>query len=248
MMNANTSIKETKLKMLETWAAQHSVEMEKLGNIKAMVNSGSRGIRKPNDPIQFPDFYYPDNLARDFHNPEDYAWTKDLENAYPTIKNEALNIFNDNLLSEHPQNNELANNGTWKTFFFYKNGVKFEENMVLCPNTAAVIDNIPGTSRAGRVYFSAMTPGTHVTPHCGPHNFKLRCHLGLVTAPEAVIRVGNTIKCWQDGRCLVFDDSFEHEVWNRSTLTRIVLIVDVWNPVLTPEEIKALIHIGIPTA
>ncbi|MBA4242264.1 MAG: hypothetical protein C0448_16205, partial [Sphingobacteriaceae bacterium] len=90
---------------------------------------------------------------------------------------------------------------------------------------------------------SAMNSGIHINPHCGPHNFKLRTHIGIVTPPEAVIRVGSIIKPWVVGKCIVFDDSFEHEVWNKSNITRIVFIVDVWNPNLTVEEIKALEYI-----
>jgi aspartate beta-hydroxylase len=63
-----------------------------------------------------------------------------------------------------------------------------------------------------------------------------------------MIRVGDEIRTWETGKCIVFDDSFEHEVWNRSKITRIVLIVDVWNPILTDAEINALVYLGVPTA
>lgn len=244
----NTTTIDQKINSLKQWANTKKIQLDQLNKVIEMVRTGSRGERKSTDPLQFPDYYYPDQQAKAWHNPSDYSWTIQLENAYSDIKKEALSIFSSELMSEHPQNNELANDGAWKTFFFYKNGNEFSDNMERCPITASVIKNIPGTERAGRVYFSAMTPGTHVKAHCGPHNFKLRCHLGIVTSPEATIRVGNEIRHWNDRKCLVFDDSFEHEVWNKSQITRIVLIVDVWNPVLTEEEIKALIHVGIPTA
>src|SRR3990167_7120486 len=139
-MNEINLPQEDKLKKLEIWAMQNSVDPAKLDNVKAMIHTGSRGTRKPNDPMQFPDYYYPDKFARDFHRAEEYPWVKTLENAWPDIKNEALAIFGNNLMSLHPQNDDLANDGTWKTFFFYKNGVKFENNMALCPHTATVID------------------------------------------------------------------------------------------------------------
>ncbi len=247
MSQFNTNI-DSKIISLQLWAKENKIDNKKLEKIAEMISTGSRGERKPSDPIQFPDFYYPDKNAKAWHNPNDYEWVKILQNGYPDIKREALSIFNENRMVEHPQNNDLANEGTWKTFFLYKNGKKFEDNAAIYPFTTKLIESIPGTSRAGRVYFSAMTPGTHVKAHCGPHNFKLRCHLGIVTSPDAVIRVGNEIRYWEDGKCIVFDDSFEHEVWNNSHVTRIVLICDVWNPILTKEEIMALIHIGIPTA
>lgn len=96
---------------------------------------------------------------------------------------------------------------------------------------------------AGKTYYSAMTPGTHIKPHCGPHNFKLRARLGIVAPKEAIIRFASTIKSWSKGKCIVFGDSFEHEVWNKSNITRIVLVVDVWNPIFTSQEVQALEYI-----
>ncbi|MEN9449152.1 MAG: hypothetical protein RJA25_2442 [Bacteroidota bacterium] len=246
-MNDNKIIEE-KINLLQAWATDNSISMKDLVNIITMIKNGSRGARKPTDPLQFPDFYYPDKEAKSWHNSKDYKWVSLLESGFNEIKNEAQSIFNEQFMESHPQNNELAENGTWNTFFFYKNGIKYEENFLNCPKTGEIIESIPGTSQAGRVYFSAMSPGINVKPHCGPHNFKLRCHLGLVTDPLAIIRVGDEIRTWETGKCIIFDDSFEHEVWNRSKITRIVLIVDVWNPVLTDEEIKALVYLGVPTA
>jgi aspartyl/asparaginyl beta-hydroxylase (cupin superfamily) len=45
---------------------------------------------------------------------------------------------------------------------------------------------------------------------------------------------------WQEGKCLVFDDSFEHEVWNKSDSERVVLLIQFWHPDLTEAEVWAL--------
>lgn len=219
--------------------------------IPKIVEMAKRNSKLPKDrefELQFPDYYYPDLKATPWHDAKSYHWSSLLEQNYEAIKKEAIDVFSNNRMSSHPQNNELAKDGNWKTYFFYKNGIRYDDHMKACPVTASIIERIPGTDRAGRVYFSAMTPGTHVAAHCGPHNYKLRCHLGLITSPKAIIRVDRTTRAWEDGKCLVFDDSFEHEVWNNSDITRIVLIVDVWNPVLTQDEISALLYLGIPTA
>lgn len=42
---------------------------------------------------------------------------------------------------------------------------------------------------------------------------------------------------------IVFDDSFEHEVWHNGTTYRLILIVDVWHPDLTADEKKTLVPI-----
>jgi len=92
------------------------------------------------------------------------------------------------------------------------------------------------------VKFSVMYPGTHVHAHTGPTNCRLRAHLGLQVPPEGdvVMRVEQQEQRWTEGKFFVFDDSFEHEVWHRAETPRLVLIVDVWHPDLTPEERSSL--------
>ena len=65
-----------------------------------------------------------------------------------------------------------------------------------------------------------MRPGTRIPPHCGPSNARLRLHLGLVAAPGARLRVGGRSLAWEEGRAVVFDDSFEHEAPRARTHTR----------------------------
>jgi aspartyl/asparaginyl beta-hydroxylase (cupin superfamily) len=72
--------------------------------------------------------------------------------------------------------------------------------------------------------------------HCGPTNARLRLHLGLVVPDGCSIRVGDEVRSWVEGRCLLFDDSFEHEVWNDADEERLVLIVDVWHPDLKTDD------------
>jgi aspartate beta-hydroxylase len=232
-----------KINLLKKWCFENSMDEKVLSNVFNMLSLGKRGERIDSDPMQFPACYINDEKAQAWHNPSQYSFVSLLEQNFSEIKKEALSVFSDELMDVHPENDDLAGYGTWNTFFFYKNGEKFSQNHERCPLTSKILDQIDGVDIAGRTYFSAMTPGIHIKPHCGPHNFKLRTHLGIVTPEEAVIRVGDMIKPWPEGKCIVFDDSFDHEVWNRSNETRIVMIVDVWNPILTKEEISALKYI-----
>src|SRR5215470_11228679 len=80
---------------------------------------------------------------------------------------------------------------------------------------ARLVRGIPGMTMAG---FSRLAPGAHITPHRGYEGysgFVLRCHLGLVVPEGCALKVGDETRGWQEGRCLVFDDSYEHEAWNR---------------------------------
>ena len=97
----------------------------------------------------------------------------------------------------------------------------------------------------GSAYFSRLAPGTHLNAHCGPTNARLRLHLGLVVPDGCSIRVGDEVRTWVEGRCLLFDDSFEHEVWNNATSERLVLIVDVWHPDLELDA-ERLAHLDGP--
>jgi len=87
-------------------------------------------------------------------------------------------------------------------------------------------------------FFSALTPGTHVTPHNGPTGKKLRVHLPLVGVEGARMRVGDEIKYLKQDECIIFDDSFNHEAWNDGEQTRINLILDFWHPELSDDEVK----------
>ena len=63
----------------------------------------------------------------------------------------------------------------------------------------------------------------------------------VVPEGQCRLRVAGETRVVEEGRCLVFDDSFEHEAWNDDPgTTRIVLILDVWHPDLHPKEVKFL--------
>ena len=89
----------------------------------------------------------------------------------------------------------------------------------------------------GDVKRSAMEPGMHVLPHTAQTNVRLRLHLGISGLDGAEMRVANETRGWGEGEVVVFDDSFEHEVWHRGTQRRVVLIVDFVSPYLPPGPI-----------
>jgi aspartate beta-hydroxylase len=86
-----------------------------------------------------------------------------------------------------------------------------------------------------------MTPGTHIKPHRGTTNLRVLCHLALrIPRGDCAIRVGGEARPWREGRCIVFDDYYEHEAWNFTAEDRIVLMLDLWHPDLTGPEIAVL--------
>jgi aspartyl/asparaginyl beta-hydroxylase (cupin superfamily) len=92
------------------------------------------------------------------------------------------------------------------------------------------------TGRAPTAFFSILKPGVHLPPHTGTSNVRSVLHLPLMVPPGCGFRVGGEVREWMVGEAFVFDDTIEHEAWNRGTALRAVLILDVWNPYLAAEE------------
>lgn len=166
-----------------------------------------------------------------------------LEANWEVIRNEGVA-----LLSEPPQDGyrpeaeNLQDTGDWKQYELFSRGRKITANCVKAPKTCALIEGFPPAAgcKRGQVKFSVMQPKTHVHSHTGPTNCRLRAHLGLVVPPNVHLRVGNKILSWEEGKIIIFDDSWEHEVWHNGITYRLVLIVDIWHPELTDQEKKNL--------
>eukprot|EP00761_Pharyngomonas_kirbyi_P008791 gb/GECH01008803.1/.p1 GENE.gb/GECH01008803.1/~~gb/GECH01008803.1/.p1 ORF type:complete len:164 (+),score=29.19 gb/GECH01008803.1/:1-492(+) len=121
---------------------------------------------------------------------------------------------------------------------------KMEENCSRCPQTTALIESLPGCMTGcgfAYAYFSVIQPGTHILPHHGVSNTKLRMQLCL-QAPEdplVSLRVGAETRCYKEGNLFIFDDSFDHEVLypdSEQNKERVVLLVDFWHPDMTTGE------------
>jgi aspartyl/asparaginyl beta-hydroxylase (cupin superfamily) len=86
------------------------------------------------------------------------------------------------------------------------------------------------------VLFSLLRPGAHIPPHCGLVNTRLICHLPLIVPTGCRFRVGNEVREWRKGVTWAFDDTIEHEAWNDSKETRVILLFEIWRPELTAQE------------
>lgn len=191
---------------------------------------------------QYPSYYIPGVPARTFYDPSEFEWAGPLREAYPTIRAELEGILKSDgqgfrgYLSESQQRLE-----GWNTYNLFFYGRKFEENCARCPRTTALLESLPRFER-DHIMFSALNPHSRIPPHTGPMNGIIRAHLALVAPPGCYIRVGPDEQTWVEGELLVFDDSFEHEVWNHGDHTRIVLFLNFWHPCFSREEITVLEH------
>ncbi len=155
-----------------------------------------------------------------FYDSTKFELVTSLESNWQVIKHELNQLCQRDFI---PWPERYLYGKGWNTFGLYAFGIRINKNCDLCPETTRLIESIPGLATAG---FSSLTPGTHIAPHTGYQDGQLRCHLGLIIPEGCGIRVGTETRTWQEGKCLMFDDTLEHEAWNKGNSTRIVLLID----------------------
>src|SRR3954454_10280564 len=151
-------------------------------------------------------------------DPGDFAWTRSLEAGYPAmraeldqllVRRDALPNFQDISTDQAT----ITDDDRWKTYFLYGFGHRSDANCARCPETDRLVGDVPGLQTA---MFSILAPGKHIPEHCGPYKGLLRYHLGLKVPQDADrcrIRIGDQFATWSEGTSLMFDDTYEHEVW-----------------------------------
>ncbi len=170
-----------------------------------------------------------------------FPWTGRMENMAPVVRKELEEVLSHhqdlpNFQDISIDQASISNDDGWKTFFFKAYGFRSEANCRRCPETAKLIDSIPGMVTA---FFSILSPGKHIPPHRGPWRGVLRYHLALkVPEPASAsgIRVGGEEAHWEEGKGLLFDDGYTHEAWNGTGDVRVVLFCDVLRPLRPPAD------------
>lgn len=200
-------------------------------------------------------FYFPGLAQRAFFEREEFAWVATMEAATAAIRGELEGVIATEqgfapYVHSTPDRpapaNPLLDDPSWSAFHLWRGGEPVSPNAESCPQTMAALEQAPIPVIAGRspmAIFSLLKPGTHIRPHHGMLNTRLICHLPLIAPEGCALRVGAETRHWQAGEMLIFDDSFEHEAWNRGRDTRILLLFEVWRPELTPNERAALTDI-----
>lgn len=207
------------------------------------------------DPRQRPKFlYFPGLPTTAYFDRALFPWYAALEDNVAVIREELRAVLSgDEGIAPFLGTNALDRVGhqlagaeappAWDAFFFYRYGERNAENGARCPRTAAILDSLPLVrirEHAPEVCFSVLTPGTHILPHRGVTNTRLVTHLPLIVPENCAIVVGGEKREWREGECFTFDDTFEHEAWNRGASTRVVMLIDCWNPYLTEIERDAV--------
>lgn len=184
---------------------------------------------------------FTDKNPQYFYDLAQFKELKVLEDNYQTILEEVnslrKNADNGYWLDSFPHYLKPESKNSWHVFTFRFFSIKHPLNCKLCHKTAEILNKIPGLISAD---FSYLPPHTYIKPHKGFTKMVIRVHLGLIIPEDCGIKVGDITKTWQEGKLLIFDDSFEHEAWNNSDKDRFVLMLDIANPLwgYTAQEIS----------
>ena len=194
--------------------------------------------------------HYPFLPADEFLDREHFPWLGELEAATAIIADELKTILADpgaeltpyiSLPPGVPASkwSGLDKSLDWGAFHLWKEGERFDEACARAPRTAALVETLPICQIEGRapnVFFSILKAGSHIPPHTGVTNVRSVVHLPLIVPEGCEFRVGGETRGWIEGQAFAFDDTIEHEAWNRSKHDRAILIIDVWNPYLSDHE------------
>jgi beta-hydroxylase len=172
---------------------------------------------------------------------DQFEWASRLEEGFPVIRQELDRVleYRDQLPNFQDISTDQAsitNDDRWKTYFFFGFGFKSQANCARCPETTALLEQVPGMTTA---FFSILSAGKHIGEHRGPWRGLLRYHLALKIpepAERCGISVGGEVAHWEEGRSLIFDDGYEHFAWNDTDGVRVVLFMDVLRPLRPPGE------------
>src|SRR5437868_6407531 len=194
--------------------------------------------------------HYPFLPADEYFDREHFPWLGELEAATGTILAELEAILADpepgltpyiSLPPGVPASkwSGLDKSLDWGAFHLWKEGERFDEACARAPRTAALVEALPICrieGRAPNIFFSILKAGSHIPAHTGVTNVRSVVHLPLIVPNGCEFRVGGETRSWVQGEAFAFDDTIEHEAWNRSDRDRAVLIIDAWNPYLSDHE------------
>ncbi len=194
-------------------------------------------------------YFFPELPQIQFYERDDFPWLDPVEAATADIRSELSEVLkggsafrpyiqNDPKRPRKEQSG-MTDNLDWSAFYLWKDGEIVPENAARCPRTMKVMEEVPLArvkNRSPSVLFSLLRPGARIPPHSGLVNTRLICHLPLIVPPDCGFRVGNDTRTPVEGKAWLFDDTMEHEAWNRSDRTRVILLFEIWRPELTEEE------------
>ena len=237
---------------VDRFEAQTGVQVPRVRNaVWTLTHTSAIEFR---EPMQRPlIFYMPDLPAAPVEPNSRFDWIANLESAFDAIRREYAEVVRAGIDAEPyvpagalaREWMKLSGSLDWSAIHLYQNAKPTPATERFAQTTRALdavqlvrIDGVPM-----EVFFSRLKPGAHIPPHHGLTNTRVTVHLPLVVPADCAIRVARIVHAWREGEAFAFDDSFEHEAWNRSTADRVVLIFEAHHPDLAPSEREAIEHV-----
>ena len=217
-------------------------------SLDLLLGKKQRYVQQPTN------YFFPDLPQIQFYDRERFPWLDRIEAATEDIKAELRSVLADTMPAFVPYVQQVPGrprrdlrgldaDPSWSAFYMWKDGEINLDNAGRCPKTLSALADVPQVwmrQRSPSVLFSLLRPGAHIPPHTGRTNTRLICHLPLIVPPDCALRVGNDTRTPVEGKAWVFDDTIEHEAWNRSDAIRVILLFETWRPELSEEE-RALV-------
>lgn len=199
--------------------------------------------------------HFPFLPADEFFDRDHFPWLPEIEAETQKIRAELEAVLAEDAAAVRPyvamepgtpanKWSPLDGSLAWGAMHLWKDGRRDDVVCARVPYTAAAVERLPLSDLPGQtptVFFSLLKPGTHLPAHTGVSNVRSIIHLPLIVPERCEFRVGGETRTWREGEAWAFDDTIDHEAWNRSDQTRAILIFDVWNPYLSAEE-RALLR------
>eukprot|EP00930_Biecheleria_cincta_P088623 TRINITY_DN77884_c0_g1_i1.p1 TRINITY_DN77884_c0_g1~~TRINITY_DN77884_c0_g1_i1.p1 ORF type:complete len:441 (-),score=79.38 TRINITY_DN77884_c0_g1_i1:27-1349(-) len=206
-----------------------------------------------NNGMQRPHCFVRGLPSKPWWHAQDFSWVADLEAISHEIRGELMDFLaaqdtewagwsTVGHATNYNDDADLVAAGEWREIVLFED---FEDAAAIRAAFSKTREHLrrllpdavaSAESGMGAIILSAVAPGTHIKPHCSGHNLQLTCHLGLLCPDGAQIRVDETWRTWQQGRCLLFDDSYEHEVKHSGDSLRVVLLINVWHPCIATSQ------------
>jgi aspartyl/asparaginyl beta-hydroxylase (cupin superfamily) len=177
----------------------------------AMCRSRIPGVHRPQPSL----FFYPGLNSRPVYPRGTFSFEKILSDNADVIRMEyeALRMTDKSDYDTTNDHNKL-HHGEWDWNSYVLKGKRSADFASKCPRTVEILESLPlmvGTPFSYS-FFSSLGPSSHIKPHFGPCNLRLRCHLPLIVPHgDCMLEVGGTKIPWEVGTPVVFDDCYEHQ-------------------------------------
>ncbi|MFI6339633.1 aspartyl/asparaginyl beta-hydroxylase domain-containing protein [Streptomyces sp. NPDC050535] len=208
------------------------------------------GGGRPRHPLQAgAKWILPGLSPTPWHDPNAYPElapvVRALESAHPAVKEELGSAWAARREAFSDYEHYLTRQENWQALYLYRGGAPVEESAGIVPTAYKVLTEFAVDTEKIcpllECHFSTLLPGAAIAPHCDLWNFSINLHLAVDIPDGCSITVAGETRPWEEGKCLLFDYSFEHEARNDGDRPRTCLLVDLWHPETTIPERRALV-------